>query len=675
MVQIQEEKGMLVRRVFFMLCSLLLILLGSGCPPGPDDLDVVYYRFTPMVTDEDMETDVVLEARVEGSPSAVRLSLQSGSDVDLRDDGSGGDAAAGDEIYTVTLSAAQVLHNFTADDVNRNFIGYLRLYSGEELGTQINIFADIITEAIPPVQVEVLTPNVQYSDHLVNIVAPGFFSSFDNADVTGTFYTHFGDNFDYINIIYEIPHIENRHHVTVKNDVQGIGVGIRDDTADYGSSGRLMGYTVFPIPTFFDGASPDYQHELGHQWVNFLSVPPLDVAVPHWPLSDLASGIMGWGKGRNTQGLTFNFYIVYVGGGNFQLEADYEPKVFTDLSLYLMGLIPPAEVAGHFVFDNQDQDPMAGGTLSGPVTSFVVGDIIASLGPRLPASHDAAKKFRVATVIVSKDGLLSERAMRLYDYFSVRAEETEVVSYSSGLVKGQAKPFYLSTREIGRLDTRIKYRILIDASRDGGIWWFPQVGAFDPAAPHQGKALADFLRSEDYKVEELPRPYTISPDLLAGWDLVVRVVGLGSYAPDEIGAYQDYVWEGGNLLLLADHGRPDALALSFGIRFEGASRGESVLSDYHPHPLTQELEDVFYNCGGGLTLYPETAQVIGSLSAGSYIDTNNNGSRDAGEPSAPPVLGVMPYGEGTVVFCGDANLWETVPQPLVNNLLHWLILQ
>jgi hypothetical protein len=34
-------------------------------------------------------------------------------------------------------------------------------------------------------------------------------------------------------------------------------------------------------------------------------------------------------------------------------------------------------------------------------------------------------------------------------------------------------------------------RILIDASKDGGLWWFPQVHPFDAEQYHQGKAFAD----------------------------------------------------------------------------------------------------------------------------------------------------------------------------------------
>jgi hypothetical protein len=59
------------------------------------------------------------------------------------------------------------------------------------------------------------------------------------------------------------------------------------------------------------------------------------------------------------------------------------------------------------------------------------------------------------------------------------------------------------------------------------------------------------------------------------------------------------------------------------------------------------------------------------LSAGSYLDRNNDGVQDGDEPPAPAVFGVMAYA-GRIVFSGDLNQWEWVPQPLVGNVLRWL---
>jgi hypothetical protein len=220
--------------------------------------------------------------------------------------------------------------------------------------------------------------------------------------------------------------------------------------------------------------------------------------------------------------------------------------------------------------------------------------------------------------------------------------------------------------------------ILVDASRDGGVWWYPQwaqEGGFNPTLDHQGKPLADYLRGRGYNVVELPRPFTITRELLESYDIVIRASGFGTYTQEEIDAFQYYVNTGGPLLLLGDHMLHlpvDELALSFGLEFAGVTRGENILTTVAAHPVTEGMVDIGYGVGSGLLSYPASAQILGRLSAGGYLDLNKNEIQDDGEPSAPAVLGVMTHGAGRIVFCGDVNLWNWVPQPLLDNVLEWL---
>jgi hypothetical protein len=222
-------------------------------------------------------------------------------------------------------------------------------------------------------------------------------------------------------------------------------------------------------------------------------------------------------------------------------------------------------------------------------------------------------------------------------------------------------------------------RILVDASRDGGVWWFPQweqSGGFDPSLYHQGQALADYLRARGFVVDELPRPFLITTALLQRYDIVIRAGVYGGYTPDEIAAYRAYVQGGGKLLLLADHmmqfvGPADSIGISFGLRFAGITRGDNILETTPGHPITEGVGALSYRVGSGLLSYPDSAQILGTLSAGSYLDLNNNGSQDTGEPSAPAVLGAMTYGAGRIVFSGDTNFWEWIPEPLLSNILAW----
>jgi hypothetical protein len=130
---------------------------------------IAFTRMTPfVVTDE--SKDVILEASVVVKATAVKLLLQpSGKEVPLNDDGTNGDRKRGDGIYTATIDAADVRFNFKPEDVNRKFVGFLRVYNGQQQYLQLNLFADIMTAEIPVVRVGQVAKNVQASDHLVNI--------------------------------------------------------------------------------------------------------------------------------------------------------------------------------------------------------------------------------------------------------------------------------------------------------------------------------------------------------------------------------------------------------------------------------------------------------------------------------------------------------------------------
>jgi hypothetical protein len=225
-------------------------------------------------------------------------------------------------------------------------------------------------------------------------------------------------------------------------------------------------------------------------------------------------------------------------------------------------------------------------------------------------------------------------------------------------------------------DALARRRILVDASRDGGVWWFPQPGPFVDADPHQGHKLASYLRGLGHAVTELPRPTTITASLLAGYNLVIRIAGDGPYTPAELAAYQTWVADGGSLLLLSEYRRPpyavDALAAHFGLQFHGVTRGDNLLSTFAAHPVTAGVTPLAYGVGSGITAHPPSATLIGWLSSASYLDLNDDGVKEKKEPAAPAVLGVMSHGNGKIVFCGDANLWLWVPLPLVSNTLHWL---
>lgn len=206
-------------------------------------------------------------------------------------------------------------------------------------------------------------------------------------------------------------------------------------------------------------------------------------------------------------------------------------------------------------------------------------------------------------------------------------------------------------------------RVLVDSSRDGGLWWSPQPfsgGVFDPYLEHQGKALADFLRSQGMLVDELPRPYHITDRLLQQYDLVIRAGKYHGaiYSSDEIAAYSSFVSDGGQLVLLSDFtwdegGLPDTLAQHFGLYLEGSEFG--FIQDFATHPITEGVYEIFYQAGSVLVEDPPAHTI------------------ELGFLEGRTAMGILPFGLGQIFFMGDIRAIVFAQQPLTENLFTFLL--
>lgn len=626
--------------------------------------NLLFAQLTPLVLNKDAPVAPKLEIHFDAAPASLTFHLDAtNADLALTADATG-------KVFSATVPTAAFLTGFSDADVHRKFVGSIKFD-----GSTAFVFGDVSTAAVPAAPVKPIAADVQSTENLVNIHFPALADKGTDLDaqlpaICQKFYSHFDDDYDFLHIVIGRTNYANRHHAVTRIDAQGIGAPPKNVDAQFFSAGRLLGTTLFPVATMFDNGAPSACHEVGHQWLNQLNFAPMQNAGDHWPLSDICKDLMGLSLAGDNAGGEFNFDLVPM-GNDFKLVPNNDPKVYSDLGLYLMGMIPANQVGSHFVFNDQTQQP-GGGILHGPVTTITVNQIVSHEGARVPDSTKSQKRFRVATLLVTKSGLAPAETMRLYDFFAKRASTKTQLAFSDGFEKGTSNGFRLATQGHGRLDPRIKRNILIDASRDGGVWWFPQQGPFNANAAHQGKALADHLRSLGHAVTELPRPTAITAALLADFDIVIRAAGVGAYSAAEIAAYDAWVQDFGSLLLLVEHHPQDALASHFGLTFKSIVRGKQKLSTFTPHPVTAGVGPLNYVGGSGLTAHPASATVLGKLSIDSFLDLNDNDKQDAGEPSAPAALGVMPFGQGRIVFCGDLNLWENVPQPLVKNTLHWL---
>ena len=457
----------------FVLCLALSVIVVLSYPLAAlaqTEVQVVYSQFDPLVIRSDRTQPVLFEAKVLGSVSRVALeyttdSQQVGVDLEMRDDGTGGDRAAGDSVYTVTIQASQITLGLQVNDVFRRFVGFLKVFPVTGNIFRGNVLAEIITDEIPRFPITNLDTDAQRTTHVVNIVDPDFVTGAnpDVTRITKRFYQLAGDDYDFLNVVHALSRFQNRFHFATKNEVLGIGVNVFNNATTYGSSGKLSGISVFPISSFFDGADYGYQHELGHQWINFLHMPPLSLGIPHWPISSMAGGIMGFSIGPTSQGGEYPCLLTSEPGG-IRLTPRNGPPVFTDLDLYLMGMLPASQVAEQIVFAEQNKAlalPCNNQLFTGPVTRIAISDIVNTFGTRVPDSINAPKNFKVATILVSKDRLLSEDEMAFFNFFARRAEETKEIAVHVGLLRGSTKPFVISTRGLSALNTQINAPTLL----------------------------------------------------------------------------------------------------------------------------------------------------------------------------------------------------------------------
>ena len=203
--------------------------------------------------------------------------------------------------------------------------------------------------------------------------------------------------------------------------------------------------------------------------------------------------------------------------------------------------------------------------------------------------------------------------------------------------------------------------VLVDASRDGGVWWFPQGGNFSASAPHQGKALADYVRSKNFVVDELPRGAAITWTLLSKYKKIIRAGGFGNYTTAEIAAYDSALLYSSSILLLSDHltNFPnDKLSIHLGLNFSGAHTG--ILTPSSNHSITAGVNSLPY-IAGSIIMNPDPVRmtILG------YV------GRTTTQPGYA-AMGILHHSKAKVFFIGDANGIEQVPQPFTNNLMQWL---
>ena len=254
-------------------------------------------------------------------------------------------------------------------------------------------------------------------------------------EITNRVYNMVNDDFDFIFFVLNAPiddEIKSQLgfyglNMRVSNNVQGLGVGKHDNTAEWGSQGKLMSAIYLP---FYDAlAAGPSLHEMMHSWGTFIC-PTFDVGTKqylgHWGISN-ANGQAGGFKylrvveenAGGVEGKTLyqaslrpetNRNGSFKHGG-FGINAnDANGTKYSDIELYLMGLKSDEDLRNaNFqldVYSGNEYEPETfadGYFYSTTKKSYTIDDLIARNGKRVPDSYDSQKQFRVLTVVLTPE--------------------------------------------------------------------------------------------------------------------------------------------------------------------------------------------------------------------------------------------------------------------------------
>ncbi len=221
-------------------------------------------------------------------------------------------------------------------------------------------------------------------------------------------YSVFPDRFDFVVVMpAHAIHDPTRSYaenvpyfIRAKNDIANIGIPIYDNTADFYSAGRLMGIIYHSW-----GTGQILDHEIGHAWGATLGS-AYDLSGcdqcwgSHWnPHSDIGGQMAAYlfhpdaeyGAG----------HLMDNGDGTWRIErepGDNQP--YSDLDLYAMGLLAPAEVAPIHLLINPDTTDALRVTAE-RVETYTIDDLMAAEGgERQPSQQASPKQFNIALVVV-----------------------------------------------------------------------------------------------------------------------------------------------------------------------------------------------------------------------------------------------------------------------------------
>ncbi len=249
--------------------------------------------------------------------------------------------------------------------------------------------------------------------------ADGFSDDVKREDIVKELYNTFTDAFDFIFLVLDETNTPSAIDysgklIPVSNAATGLGLSPFNAAGAYGSGGKLKAVMALTKRTHIQNGPA--LHELMHAWGNF--------GIPTAAFDPTGPGCCGgavddfephWGfTGGNTKGQLGGFrqgsLQTAVGGNPNRYKVESFGQIanggntvpYSEMELYLMGMIPVAEVTPFDVFRGVSAfDPNTYEFTAATRVRYDAARIESELGKRSPASTLSQRSFRLLIVVIS----------------------------------------------------------------------------------------------------------------------------------------------------------------------------------------------------------------------------------------------------------------------------------
>jgi hypothetical protein len=246
-------------------------------------------------------------------------------------------------------------------------------------------------------------------------------TSIDTVAVAQTFYATHPDNYDQLLFWTDQTVVDGgtfSYEETVANEVQGVGQDIYDLSNFYGSGGKLRSVVVMDTLTKFpDDPTQKFLgenntlsvmgQEVGHRWLAYMQFRDRTGATSNALLGrDLAH----WSFYFNSDASVMEGnQIQDLGGGQFRTVDAV--KRYSALDQYAMGLLGASDVPTFFYVEapagasqTAVSAPQIGVSFTGTRRDVLIADVVAVLGPRVPAVANSSRVHRQAFLYIVGNG-------------------------------------------------------------------------------------------------------------------------------------------------------------------------------------------------------------------------------------------------------------------------------